>query len=188
MVRLSRPAKTFTPNHAVLCKSSKIVVNGHPMASGAKLGERRGGRKKGTPNRITFMKTQMAMKAMVESAAANGTSRAVDVLGRIVNEALSMAMTYGPSSAEYDDDLYRNYLKLTVYTASRLAPYQSPQLVAMRVGSDRDSPLVIREGVTSKEVFEMLRQKMQETGLVPSQFVDVTPEKTKEGVSGNGKA
>jgi hypothetical protein len=105
-----------------------------------------------------------------------------------MNEALSMAMTYGPSSAEYDDDLYRNYLKLTVYTASRLAPYQSPQLVAMRVGSDRDSPLVIREGVTSKEVFEMLRQKMQETGLVPSQFVDVTPEKTKEGVSGNGKA
>jgi hypothetical protein len=129
------------------------------------------------------MKTQMAMKAMVESAAANGTSRAVDVLGRIMNEALSMAMAYGPSR-----NLYRNYLKLTVYTAGRLAPYQTPQLVAMRVGSDRDNPLVIREGVTSKEVFEMLRQKMQETGLVPSQFVDVTPEKTKEGVSGNGKA
>jgi hypothetical protein len=156
------------------------------MARGARLGERRGGRAKGTPNKMTLMKTQMAMKAMAE--ADGPQQKAAEMLNRVMAETYAMAREFGPLSGKYDDDLYRSYLKLTVYTAAKLAPYQTPQLVAMRVGNDRDSPLVVREGVTSKQVMEMLRRKMLETGLVPSQFVDVTPEKTKEGVSGNGKA
>ena len=118
----------------------------------------------------------MAMKAMVESTVETGsTKKAVYVLDRVMNEALSMAMTYGPGGAEYDDDLYRKYLRVTAETAGRLAPYQTPQLVAMRVGSDRDSSLVVREGVTSKQIMEELRQKILETGPLPSKLVDVTP-------------
>jgi hypothetical protein len=65
----------------------------------------------------------MAMKAMVESTVETGsTKKAVYVLDRVMNEALSMAMTYGPGGAEYDDDLYRKYLRLTAETAGRLAP------------------------------------------------------------------
>jgi hypothetical protein len=136
---------------------------------------------------MTFMKTQMAMKAMAETDSSQQL-KATEMLNRVMAETYAMAKEYGPQSPNYNDDTYRNYLKLTVYTAGRLAPYQTHQLVAMRAGNDRNSPLVVREGVTSKQVMEMLRRKMLETGLVPSQFVDVTPEKTKEGVSGNGKA
>jgi hypothetical protein len=39
----------------------------------------------------------------------------------------------------------------------------------------------VREGVTSKRIMEELRQKILETGLLPSNMVDVTPVKT-EGV------
>jgi hypothetical protein len=140
------------------------------MPRGAKPGERRGGRAKGTPNKMTFMKTQMAMKAMAEVDTTAAQLKATEMLNRIMAETYEMAKAYGPQSPNYNDDMYRNYLKLTVYTAGRLAPYQSPQLVAMRVGNDRDSPLMVREGVTSKQVMEMLRQKIMETGLLPTMF------------------
>jgi hypothetical protein len=87
----------------------------------------------------------------------------------------------------YNDELYRNYLKLTVYTAGRLAPYQDPQLATVKVGGDRDSPLIVREGVTSKQIMEELRQKILETGLLPSRMVDVTPNKVN-GVRGTGSS
>jgi Helix-turn-helix domain len=48
-------------------------------------------------------------------------------------------------------------------------------------GGDRDNPLMVREGVTSKQITEELRQKILETGLLPSNMVDVTPNKV-EGV------
>jgi hypothetical protein len=53
----------------------------------------------------------------------------------------------------------------------------------VKVGGDRDNPLMVREGVTSKQIMEELRQKILETGLLPSRMVDVTPVKT-EGVDG----
>jgi hypothetical protein len=34
---------------------------------------------------------------------------------------------------------------------------------------------MVREDVTSKQVMEELRQKILETGLLPSKLVDVTP-------------
>jgi catalase (peroxidase I) len=157
------------------------------MASGAKPGERRGGRAKGTPNKMTFMKTQMAMKAMAETDSSQQL-KATDMLNRVMAEAYAMSREYGPQSNKYDDDLYKSYLKLTVYTAGKLAPYQSPQLSTVKVGGDRDNPLMIREGVTSKQVMEELKQKILETGLLPSKMVDVTPNKTEtDGVDGQAR-
>jgi hypothetical protein len=92
-----------------------------------------------------------------------------------------MATECEPLGKNYDDELYKSYLKLTVYTAGKLAPYQDPQLATVKVGGDRDNPLMVREGVTSKQIMEELRQKILETGLLPSRMVDVTPVKT-EGV------
>jgi hypothetical protein len=123
---------------------------------------------RGTPNKMTFMKTQMAMKAMAE--ADGSQQKATEMLNRIMVETYAMAREYGPLSNKYDDDLYKSYLKLTVYTAGKLAPYQTPMLATVKVGGDRDNPLMVREGATSKQVMEMLRQKMMETGLVPTMF------------------
>jgi hypothetical protein len=101
--------------------------------------------------------------------------KATDMLKRIMAETYAMSAEYGPQSNKYDDDLYAKYLQLTVITARALAPYQDPQLATVKVGGDRDSPLMVREGVTSKQIMEELRQKILETGLLPSKLVDVTP-------------
>jgi hypothetical protein len=53
----------------------------------------------------------------------------------------------------------------------------------VKVGGDRANPLIVREGVTSKRIMEELRRKILETGLLPSDMVDVTPNKV-EGVDG----
>jgi hypothetical protein len=79
-------------------------------------------------------------------------------------------------------------LRDTVAIAAQVCNYRHPKLATVKVGGDRDNPLMVREGLTSKEIIALLRQRMLETGLVPSQFVDVTPAKATEGVSGNGKA
>src|SRR5271169_1664739 len=149
--------------------------------SGSKPGERRCGRKKGTPNKMTFSKQQMAMKAMSETDWSQ--RKATVVLNQIMAEAYAMAKEYGPGSDKYNDALYINYLKLAMATAGRLAPYQDPQLATVKVSSEGSRPLVIREGVTSKRIMEELRLKILETGMLPSDMVDVTPNKV-EGVDG----
>jgi hypothetical protein len=134
------------------------------MARGARPGERRGGRAKGTPNKMTVEKMRLAMLAVADT----GTTRAVDVLGRVTSEAYAMCQKYGPTGSEYNDDLYRKYLRLTAETASRLAPYQTPQLTTLRVSGDSKSPLVVREGVTSQEIMAELMDLIAETGILPS--------------------
>jgi hypothetical protein len=89
----------------------------------------------------------------------------------------------GHWAKSYDDELYKSYLKLAVSTAGKLAPYQDPQLATVKVGSDRERPLVVREGVTSQRIMEELKQKIRESGLLPSNMVDVTPNKVN-GVDG----
>ena len=63
----------------------------------------------------------------------------------------------------------------TVAIASQVCNYRHPKLATVKVGGDRENPLMVREGVTSKQVMEELRQKILETGLLPSKLVDVTP-------------
>jgi hypothetical protein len=109
--------------------------------------------------------------------------KATKVLNQIMAEAYAMAKEYGPGSDKYNDGLYLNYLKLAMATAGRLAPYQDPMLATVKVGSDSSRPLVIRDGVTSKRIMEELRQKILETGMLPSGIVDVTPNKV-DGVDG----
>ena len=71
---------------------------------------------------------------------------------------------------KYADGLYKNYLKLTVYTAGKLAPYQTPMLTTVKVGGDRDNPLTVREGVTSKQVMAELVAMIEGAGLLPTKF------------------
>jgi hypothetical protein len=134
------------------------------MARGARPGERRGGRAKGTPNKMTVEKMRLAMLAVADT----GSTKAVDVLGRVISEAYAMCQKFGPTGSEYDDELYRKYLRLTAETAGRLAPYQTPQLTTLRVSGDSKSPFVVREGVTSQQVLAELMAMIAETGLLPS--------------------
>jgi hypothetical protein len=66
--------------------------------------------------------------------------------------------------------LYSTSLESSGFATS---PVSRPQLATVKVGGDRDNPLMVREGVTSKQIMEELRQKILETGLLPSGMVDV---------------
>jgi hypothetical protein len=118
---------------------------------------------------------EMAMKAMAETNWSQ--KKATVVLNNIMAEAYAMAKEYGPGSDKYNERLYLNFLKLAMASAGRLAPYQDPQLSTVKVGGDRERPLVVREGVTSLRIMEELKQKIRESGLLPSNMVDVTPNK-----------
>jgi hypothetical protein len=125
---------------------------------------------------MTLEKMRLSMLAVAET----GSTKAVDVLGRVMNETLALAQKYGPAGAEYNDDLYSKYLKLTVETARALAPYQTPQLATVRVGGDRENPPLVPEGVTSKQVWAELAAKIKATGLLPTNLknmIDVTPQR-----------
>ena len=53
----------------------------------------------------------------------------------------------------------------------------------MRVGGDRENPLLVREGVTSKQVMAELVTKIKATGLLPTMLknggslINVTPQR-----------
>lgn len=53
----------------------------------------------------------------------------------------------------------------------------------MRVGGDRENPLLVREGVTSKQVMAELVAKIKATGLLPTMLknggslINVTPQR-----------
>jgi hypothetical protein len=49
-----------------------------------------------------------------------------------------------------------------------LAPFRYPTYATVRVGGDRENPLLVRDGVTSQRIMEELRQKIMETGLLPT--------------------
>jgi hypothetical protein len=53
----------------------------------------------------------------------------------------------------------------------------------VRVGGDRENPLLVREGVTSKQVMAELVAKIRATGLLPTMLknggslINVTPQR-----------
>jgi hypothetical protein len=53
----------------------------------------------------------------------------------------------------------------------------------VRVGGDRENPLLVREGVTSKQVMAELVAKIKATGLLPTMLknggslINVTPQR-----------
>jgi hypothetical protein len=64
-----------------------------------------------------------------------------------------------------------------------LAPFRHPTYATVRVGGDRENPLLVREGVTSKQVMAELLAKIEATGLLPTQMknggsmINVTPQR-----------
>lgn len=125
---------------------------------GAKPGERRGGRAAGTPNKATIARERAAQaiadagkapivlapaKVDPEQAAiavrAKKSKLAIDVLEEFMRVFAGMAARQQP---RYDSDgkliagnpgEFERWARLTVVTADRLAPYQSPTFKALAV-------------------------------------------------------
>src|ERR1700694_4227908 len=116
------------------------------------------GRPKGSRNKLSIMREQRmkATEAAIQLAKANGDKIKIE-------DSLVMM--------EYDKGGEKETLPDPVEIAAQVCSYRHPKLATVKVGGDRENPLMVREGVTSKEIMEMLRQKMLETGLVPSPCV-----------------
>src|SRR5579872_3131387 len=94
------------------------------MARGAKPGERRGGRSKGTPNKRT-------------AALAEATERAAQVLAEELGEDCFPGDAHSLLMAVYKDK--RNPVELRVDAAKAAAPYEKPRLNTVDHGVKKGS-------------------------------------------------
>jgi hypothetical protein len=83
---------------------------------------------------------------------------------------LTLAHKYHPEVGTKPDEVrFVRYACLAAVQAIALAQYQTPKLATVKVGGDRDNPLMVRDGVTSAELrAELIAMMMeaQETGEV----------------------
>lgn len=151
---------------------------------GSKPGERRGGRRKGTPNRKT-VERQLITERMLQHPPAGIES------GKLGREVLAQYMcTFDELAEQYrktDEFKFRQYAELAVACAKALAPYQSPTYRAIVVSSPRQEG----DGAPVLELTrEELARKLEERGLPPMVFgVDVPvlePEEVAEGSESAG--
>jgi hypothetical protein len=109
---------------------------------GAKPGERRGGRQKGTPNRATVQKqliaAQIAERTVADARTA-GRKLAKEVLENFMFGFADLAEHYKPTpeverpNPHADEDKFAQYAELAIDCAKALAPYQSPTFRAVVV-------------------------------------------------------
>lgn len=104
------------------------------MARGAKPGERRGGRKKGVPNKATIEKALIAEK-IADQAEMRGEKLAKEYLNDFLKVFAGMASFYQPAfpgisaqNPNEDEDQFTRWADRVIATAKELAKYQSPQL------------------------------------------------------------
>lgn len=107
---------------------------------GSKKGERRGGRKKGVPNKANIERALLAERELIGAKAA-GKKLAKEVLDDFMQLFKGIAETYYavlpgapiPKSHSRNEAMFEKYAKLTVDTAKALATYQSPTFRAIQV-------------------------------------------------------
>lgn len=108
------------------------------MPRGASKGQRRGGRIKGTPNKVTVERTAVAMEVLRSNVRA-GKKLAIDVLDELMILSIGLAAKYQewPASAGVnpteDVDKFFRYAEFGVLCAGKLSQHQSPTFKAIAV-------------------------------------------------------
>ncbi len=137
-----------------------------------------GGRQKGTPNKETA-----ARRAAYDRLLAVYKDKlAKDMIWDAVAEVRVLADKYHPAGDTPDEKLYTRYLKLVRAFANDVLPTQTPTLATLRVGGDRDNPLLISEGRTGLEIRQELLELIAQ-GYRPTKLGTLKPPPTIEGVA-----
>ena len=113
------------------------------MAGGSRPGERRGGRKKGTPNRRTSILRDLAIDG--------NRQLAIDHMAEVL-EYYTQKVTDDPEQREH-------WQRCRLEAATRLAKYQSPQLQAIGVQQTPETELAPK---SDAELFENLQARAAE--------------------------
>ena len=77
----------------------------------------------------------------------------------------------GRKIAKDSEEMFIHYWRMAFAFASGLAPYQSPKLQTLKVGGDRDNPLLVKDGDAADEI-SSLQEMMRESGLVPTKLIE----------------
>jgi hypothetical protein len=119
--------------------------------SGSKPGERRGGRRKGVPNKVTLLRAA----ELEAKRQRTGNRPAIEVMSDAMNYFRGLAAQYQPVAARAlaamndeerlrhtpDETLFVKYLKLAADIASDLANYETPKLASTTLRGDSDAPI-----------------------------------------------
>lgn len=115
---------------------------------GTEPGNRRGGRKKGTPNKTTVERALVAEQVLAR-AEMRGEKLAKEVLNEFMKTFAGMAATYqplppgvmmAPSGRDPNEPMFEKYARLAVDTAHKLAAYQSPTFKAILMPTPVQEP------------------------------------------------
>jgi len=88
-----------------------------------------GGRRKGTPNKITLVRAAQ----VAEVARATGKKLGVEIMEEAANYFFGLAARHQPTGPDPNPTLFREYLKDAADYASKLAPYQSHRLSSITI-------------------------------------------------------
>jgi hypothetical protein len=111
------------------------------MPNGVRPGERRGGRKKGTPNKATRERALLAKRVLEEQQGKPGRKLARKVLDEFMHLFMGMAAVHQPlpfnglpaPGQQPNEEKFLQFATLAIAAAEKLAPYQSPRLKAVMV-------------------------------------------------------
>jgi hypothetical protein len=104
---------------------------------GSAPGERRGGRRKGVPNKASLKRE---VEIAVRSRAA-GQKLGKEVMAEAMMHFRALAAKYQVGTEQPDETKFERYLKLAAAIAADLSPYESPKLQSTIIAGDKDQPI-----------------------------------------------
>jgi len=114
---------------------------------GSKPGERRGGRQKGTPNKVTAEQALSAERVLAK-AKVSGRRLGKEVLdyymhvfAEIADSERAAALTEKPENAREHEPRFERFAKYAIDCAQKLAPFQSPTFRAIQIAPPQNEQL-----------------------------------------------
>lgn len=114
---------------------------------GSKPGERRGGRQKGTPNKVTAEQALSAERVLAK-AKVSGRRLGKEVLdyymhvfAEIADSERAAALTEKPENAREHEARFERFAKYAIDCAQKLGPFQSPTFRAIQIAPPQNEQL-----------------------------------------------
>jgi hypothetical protein len=133
--------------------------------------------RKGRKNKRTLYR-EYRERVKQASAAINGEEHIGESLA-VMAEAMEFFVQIARNTQEDLEERKASY-RTAAHIGRLLAPFRYPTYATVKVGGDRETPLLVREGVTSKQVMAELLAKIKATGLLPTNLkniIDATPQR-----------
>jgi hypothetical protein len=132
--------------------------------------------RKGRKNRRTVYR-EYRERVKQANAAINGAEHIGESLA-VMAEAMEFFVQIARNTQEDLEERKASY-RTAAHIGRLLAPFRYPTYATVKVGGDRQKPLLVREGVTSQQILAELMAMIAETGLLPSPLsgdgmIDVT--------------